>query len=126
LKADNSVAELAQLNWGRINTVQVRHPFSRAQPWLSRWLDMPESDSAGCSGHCVRVLSGDKGASERFVISPGHPDDAIFHMPGGQSGHFLSTHYRDQHPAWVEGRSLPFFAGTSRHSLVLMPTPNPP
>lgn len=126
MKADYGVERLDRLTWGRVNHVTVRHPFGRMLTWLSPVLDMPEHESPGCSGHCVRVLSGDQGASERFVVSPGHHGDGIFHMPGGQSGHPLSPHYRDQQQAWVQGERLPFAAGTGQHRLILRPSrPDP-
>lgn len=126
LKAEYRVERLDQLSWGRVNRVTVRHPFGRIASWLSPVLDMPELGSAGCSGHCVRVLSADKGASERFVISPARPGDGIFHMPGGQSGHPLSPHYRDQQQAWAAGRALPFAAGATRHELIFHPIRDTP
>lgn len=121
LKTEFGVARLDELRWGRVNTVRITHPFSRAVPWLSSWLDMPSAESAGCAGYCVRVLADGKGASERFVISPAHPEDGIFHMPAGQSGHFLSGHYRDQHPAWADGLPLPFETSRVIEHLGLVP-----
>lgn len=121
IKSEHRVAGLNELTWGRVNRVAIRHPFGRILSWLSPVLDMPEYGSPGCSGYCVRVLSGDQGASERFVVSPGRHNDGILHMPGGQSGHPLSPHYRDQHAAWAEGSRLPFAAGPGRHRLILKP-----
>ena len=123
LRADYRVEQLSALTWDRVNDVEVGHPLGKVVPLLSPLLDMPTVGSSGCSSHCVRVLSGAVGASERFVVSPGHHADALFHMPGGQSGHPLSAHYRDQHRAWLEGQPLPFDAGTAEHRLTLVPAP---
>jgi len=117
LKEKYAVASLAELAWGKINRVAIRHPFSKNAPALSWLLDMPAVESAGCAGFCVRVASGGHGATERMVISPNHPDDGILHMPGGQSGHPLSRHYRDQQPAWQEGMALAFQPGLARAEL---------
>lgn len=125
LRTANGVESLDTLTWGQINLVNVRHPFGKTLPWLSPWVDMPQIESPGCTSHCVRVLSGEQGASERFVVSPGHHREGILHMPGGQSGHPLSPHYRDQHEAWVEGQSLPFAAGPAEHTLTFMPADAP-
>ncbi len=122
LQADYGIARLDRLTWGRVNHVTVRHPFGKLLTWLSPVLDMPEHESPGCSGYCVRVLSADQGASERFVVSPAHPEDGIFHMPAGQSGHPLSPHYRDQQQAWVNGDRLPFGAAAAKHRLLLEPS----
>ncbi|MBX3301073.1 MAG: penicillin acylase family protein [Nitrospira sp.] len=109
-----------QLTWGQMNRVVIRHPLSGVIPGLSPLLDMPEIESPGC-GSCVRVMSKKVAASERLVISPGHPEDALWHMPGGQSGHPLSLHYRDQQQAWSMGKALPFEGSSSRHALTLVP-----
>jgi penicillin amidase len=121
LLADHAIERVDELTWGRVNEIHVRHPFGRLVAPLSPFVDMPAFGSAGCSGYCVRILSGEHGASERFVISPNHPADGLFHMPGGQSGHPLSAHYRDQHRAWVDGTPLPFEAGAAEHRLALVP-----
>ena len=121
LRADYRIDRVDELAWGRVNEIHVRHPFGRLVSLLSPLVDMPAVGSAGCAGYCVRILSGEHGASERFVISPSYPSDGLFHMPGGQSGHLLSAHYRDQHRAWVEGTPLPFEAGAAEHSLTLVP-----
>ena len=63
------------------------------------------------------------GASERMIIAPGHEDEAIMHMPTGQSGHPLSPFYANSHEAWVEGRPTPFLPGEALHTLRLIPPP---
>ena len=69
-----------------------------------------------------RVQAPEHGASERFVVSPGREESGIFHMPGGQSGHPLSPHYRDGHQAWEAGRPTPFLPGpTAVARLTLRP-----
>ncbi len=109
-----------QLTWGKMNHAHVQHPLSGALPGFSLLLDMPESEAPGCED-CVRVMSGNVSASERLVVSPGLPEQGILHMPGGQSGHPLSPHYRDQYRAWRDGTALPFAGSESRHTLTLVP-----
>jgi penicillin amidase len=121
LKAEYPHERLEDLAWRQVNVVHVRHPFGRLVSWLSPVLDMPAAGLAGCSGYCVRILSGDLGASERFVVSPGHHADGLFHMPGGQSGHPLSSHYRDEHQAWADGWALPFGITAVEDTLTLLP-----
>ncbi|MDD5034358.1 MAG: penicillin acylase family protein [Methylococcaceae bacterium] len=109
-----------RLVWGEVNRVAIAHPFSSALPWLKAWLDMPAEPVSGCP-ECVRAYSASHGASERLVVSPGHESGGFLHMPGGQSGHPLSPHYRSQHGAWVEGKVLPFATGRPFHRLELLP-----
>jgi penicillin amidase len=111
---------LMELNWGRLNKVKQAHPFSKALPVLSDLLDMPGEALPGCA-FCVRAAGPDFGASERLVVSPGHFEDAILHMPGGQSGQPLSPYYRDQQNYWLKGLPLPLTAGKPEHLLLLRP-----
>ncbi len=108
------------LTWGTANRAAIAHPFSAALPMLSELLNMPAEPLPGCP-YCVRLSMPDSGASERLVVAPGRESDGILHMPGGQSGHPLSSHYRDQHRAWVEGAALPLKAGRSVFRLEFVP-----
>jgi len=110
----------ARATWGQRNRVAVRHPLSPGIPLVGRWLDIEEQALPGDS-HMPRFQSTGAGASERLVVSPGHEEDGLFHMPGGQSGHFLSEYYRKGHNAWASGKPTPFLPGPPRHTLTLAP-----
>jgi penicillin amidase len=105
--------------WGRYNIAHIQHPFSRFLPGLlARFLDLPADPLPG-DEDMPRVHTVQYGASERFAVSPGHEDEGIFEMPGGQSGHPLSPFYRAGHEAWVHGEPTPFLPGKTEHTLVL-------
>ncbi len=120
LVGKDSNDSLEAFTWGAHNFVLLRHPLSRAVPLLGSWLDVPAGPLPGDS-NMPRVQDADFGASERFVVSPGREDEAIFHMPGGQSGHFSSPFYKAGHDAWVEGRPGAFLPGVAKHNLTLAP-----
>lgn len=120
IKKESEKVRLDQLEWGRVNKIQVQHPFSKVADYLKPLLDMPEISGA-CNAFCLKVLYGIHGASERLVVSPNHPEDGILHLPGGQSGHPLSSHYRDQEKFWADGTPLPFLPGKASHQLHLVP-----
>ncbi len=111
---------LVEAAWGERNRARIRHPLSGALPLVGRWLDMPADPLPGDS-YMPRVQGPSFGASQRMVVSPGREADGYFHMPGGQSGHPMSPHYRDAHAAWVEGQPTPFLAGPVVHQLELVP-----
>jgi penicillin amidase len=106
--------------WGERNTVTIQHPISLAVPQLAGWLDLPSIELPG-DNLMPRVQSPRFGASERFAVSPGREEDGYFHMPGGQSGHPLSPHYRAGHEAWIEGLPTPFLPGERVTMLTLVP-----
>ena len=113
---------LGEQTWGDRNTLAMRHPLSRAVPALSRWLDMPYQPLPGDS-KMPRVQSPGFGASQRMAVSPGHENEAYFHMPGGQSGHPLSPYFSAGHDDWVEGSRTPLLPGPGEHKLLLVPPP---
>ncbi len=106
--------------WGERNTLSMRHPLSRALPALSPLLDMPAVELPG-DDYSPRAQQPSLGASQRLVVSPGREQDGIFHMPGGQSGHFLSPYYRAGHEAWVTGEPSALLPGAAEHRLTLEP-----
>ena len=110
---------LTEMTWGHLNRVRMEHPLSGVLPGLGYMLNMPDEPASGC-GQCIRVMQDGLGASQRLVVSPGHQDEGIHHMPGGQSGHPFSPHYRDQQSYWSHGMPLPFLAGTPVHTLTLV------
>ena len=111
----------ANFTWGRSNVLKMQHPFGRFLPGLiARLLNMPALPMAG-DGNMPLVANPGHGASQRLVVAPGHEADAIFHMPGGQSGNPLSTFYRAGHDAWVKGEPTPLLPGPVQHTLTLVP-----
>jgi len=110
--------QLERCTWGARNPVHIQHPLSRALPFLSGLLDMPEVQLPG-DHDMPRVQDGPHGASERFAVSPGHEDQGYIHIPGGQSGHPLSPYYRAGFMDWARGTPTPFLPGDSQHRLTL-------
>jgi penicillin amidase len=68
-----------------------------------------------------RIQTPTFGASMRMIVAPGHEETAIFHMPGGQSGHPLSPFFLAGHNAWARGEPTPFLPGGAVHHLSLEP-----
>jgi penicillin G amidase len=116
-----SCPQLTRCTWGARNTVGIRHPLSRALPWLAALLDMPTLELPG-DHDMPRVQDGTSfGASERFAVSPGHEQQGYLDIPGGQSGHPLSPYYRAGFSEWARGLALPFLPGPTEHTLTLTP-----
>jgi penicillin amidase len=115
-----SCPQLPRCTWGAHNTARIRHPLSRALPWLAAYLDMATVELPG-DHDMPRVQDGAFGASERFAVSPGHESEGYLHLPGGQSGHPLSPYYRAGFMQWARGEPLPFLPGPTEHTLTLTP-----
>lgn len=115
-----STPSIDAYTWGARNTVRLEHALARAVPGLARWLALPPRELPGDS-YMPRVQHPGHGASERMVVSPGNEGQALFHMPGGQSGHPLSPYFSAGHRDWEEGRSTPMLPGPTVHRLRLLP-----
>lgn len=107
--------------WGEQNTAKIQHPLAKAIPALGWFLDMPNDELPGDTGHIVRAQGPAFGASERLSVSPGHEENGLLQMPGGQSGHPLSPFYGAGHSAWVKGEPTPLLPGAVTHLLTLVP-----
>ncbi|MBA3816871.1 MAG: penicillin acylase family protein, partial [Parachlamydiaceae bacterium] len=114
------LAEIKNQIWGNQNRLAMNHPFSSAFPGLGYLLDMPSIPMSG-DYYVPKVVYCNDGASQRMVVSPGNESEGIFHMPGGQSSHFLSSFFRAGHEAWVKGEATPFLPGKPVHKLTFQP-----
>jgi len=110
---------LTKATWGQQNTSTIQHPLSNAVPFIGRWLDMPPIPLPGDS-YMPRIQGKGFGASERMVVSPGHEESGILHMPTSQSGHPWSPYYGLGHDDWVKGNPSPFLPGETKYTLTLI------
>lgn len=127
-RIDHAISELPKgttvdnARWGERNRASIEHPFARLVPawlpWVRGALGAPHDPLPG-DINMPRVQAPSFGASERMIVSPGHEQDGIFEMPGGQSGHPLSPYFLAGHEAWVRGDAVPFLPGEAVHRLVL-------
>jgi len=112
---------LDTLGWGERNRLAMAHPLAQVLPApVRRWLSAPARPMPG-DIHMPRIQGASFGASERFVVSPGHEEHGILEMPGGASGHPLSPFFLAGHTAWTDGAASAFLPGPDAHRLVLLP-----
>jgi penicillin amidase len=108
--------KLADATWGARNTIAIAHPISRAVPLLKSVLGAPPDMVPG-DAHMPRVAGSTFGQSERMTVAPGHEEEGIFNMPGGQSGHPMSPFFLKGHADWVSGTPRPLLPGPAKHTL---------
>lgn len=111
---------LSDLNWGKVNTLVIQHPFSRQIPQLSWLLDMPKVTGFGGRFEPAVQTTG-FGASQRFVVQPGREQFGIMSIPGGQSGNPVSPFYRAGFSDYANHRATPLLPGEITHTLTLEP-----
>jgi penicillin amidase len=99
--------------WRTVHHTVLDHPLARV-PLLGRLLRFAVGPlETGGSNHTVNNSTtlgaappyvSSYGPSLRHVVDFGDPDGAGgFILPGGQAGHSLSAHYRDQTRRWLAG-----------------------
>ncbi len=110
---------LNKATWGQQNTTEIKHPLSKSVPFIGKWLDMPAKALSGDS-YMPKVQGKAFGASERMVVSPGHEEAGIFHMPTSQAGHPWSPYYGKGHKDWEKGLASPFLPGKTKYKLILL------
>ncbi len=110
---------LEEATWGQENAAKINHPLSSAIPIFGQYLNMPTDPLPGDT-FMPRVDGAGFGASERMIVSPGHEESGIFHMPTSQAGHPWSPYFGKGHSDWVEGRPSPFLPGETKYKLTLL------
>ncbi|WP_420935774.1 penicillin acylase family protein [Alteromonas sp. A081] len=103
-------ANMDKLNWGSVNALTVKHPFSAQIPLIGKKLNMTPVNGFGDT-YMPAVQSAEFGASERFFASPGHLDNAILTLPGGQSGHPLSEFFTAGFTDYATQAATPLLPG---------------
>lgn len=111
---------LSVATWGAYTTSRFAHPFASQIPFAARWLSAPAEPQAG-DENMPHVSYPTGGQSERMTVSPGHEENGILNMPGGQSGHPLSPYFLAGHAAWMRGEPTPFLPGPAQHTLIFSP-----
>jgi penicillin amidase len=110
---------LAAASWGARNTADIAHPISMAAPQLRAWLAAPGDRLPG-DANMPRVAGPKFGQSERMTVSPGHEEQGLFNMPGGQGGHPLSPFFLRGHEDWVRGTPAPLLPGAAKYTLTFV------
>lgn len=115
-------------NWpyGAWHVVDIEHPLTNALP---RFLQFAGTGPLPLSGDhtTVKQVGRSFGPSQRFTMDWSNVDGSTENIVTGQSGNYLSPHFKDQWESYYNGRTLalPFtdaaVAAQTRHTLRLQP-----
>lgn len=100
--------------WGRVHTLELRHPLSRASRLLGFYFNRGPVPVPGHNSTVNKMEYDEEdfrvihGPSMRQVTDLGDLDNALAVIPAGQSGLPASPHYDDLRPLWLGGRYHPF------------------
>jgi penicillin amidase len=115
-------SNVARWDYGQSIEVELKHPVMGELPLVGKYFNAGPVSMSG-SSTSVKQISGRLGPSYRMVVDFGNLDGSLANVTLGQSGHFLSPHYKDQFNAYYNGTSFPmqFLKVTPEDTLTVKP-----
>jgi penicillin amidase len=97
--------------WGAAHMATHDHSVLGASPFFAGFVNIRQPSSGGddtllrgmTRGTGEEPLQNQHGAVYRALYDLADPDDSLFVVSTGQSGNFLSPHYRDMAALWLRG-----------------------
>jgi penicillin amidase len=113
---------VSKWRYGRYLQVQIAHPVAHNIPLVGKYFDIGPEPMSG-SSTSVKQTSQKLGPSMRLNADLANWDDSLLNVPIGQSGHILSSHYRDEWDAYYAGKSFPmqFNKVDAKNTLKIVP-----
>lgn len=100
-------------NWGAVNQLRLAHPVLSQLPLVGGYfrIDAPMSGSPTTVKQIAQYSANKLGPSMRLIADLANWDASLANLTIGQSGHRLSSHYKDQWDAYYVGKSFPMEFG---------------
>jgi penicillin amidase len=113
-------------NYGKYNELTIKHPIGGELPLLGPYFNIGPVEMSG-SSTTIKQTTLRLGPSMRFVADLSDWERSLNNITIGESGQFLSRHYKDQWDAYYVGRSFPMQFGKvdAKETLVLVTEPRP-
>jgi penicillin amidase len=103
--------DLTYWQWGRIHKVTFKHLFSASSDAAGMLLDDGPYEIGGDGTTIFNTeysfnapYENKLGPSMRFIYDFANEEYFEYIIPSGQSGHFLSDHYKDMTAKWINGK----------------------
>jgi penicillin amidase len=93
-------------HYGVYLKVLIPHPVAHNVPVVGKYFDVGPVEMSG-SSTSVKQTSLKLGPSMRLNADLSNWDNSMLNIPIGESGHILSSHYRDEWDAYYAGHSFP-------------------
>ncbi|HUS08157.1 MAG TPA: penicillin acylase family protein [Bryobacteraceae bacterium] len=108
-------------DYGQYIELNLRHPIGSLIPVVGPYFNVTELPMSG-SSTTVKQTTKRIGPSMRMVVSTADWENSLQNITLGESGQFLSWHYRDQWNAYYSGRSFPMhFLNVDGSVLTVLP-----
>jgi penicillin amidase len=115
-------SNVAEWDYGQTIELRLVHPVGGQLPLVGRYFNIGPVPMSG-SSTSIKQTAQRLGPSLRMVIDLANLDQSQANIVTGESGHFLSRHYKDQWGAYYGGTSFPmqFDKVDARDTLVVNP-----
>ncbi len=109
-------------DYGKANELTIKHPVGGELPLLEAYFNVGPVEMSG-SSTTIKQTTIRLGPSMRFIADLSDWDRSLNNITIGESGQFLSPHYKDQWEAYYVGRSFPMQFGKveAKQTLVIEP-----
>jgi penicillin amidase len=97
---------IAKWHYGLYLQVQITHPVGHNIPLVGKYFDIGPVPMSG-SSTSIKQTSKKLGPSMRLNADLSDWENSLLNLPIGQSGHFLSSNYKDEWDAYYSGKSFP-------------------
>ncbi len=97
---------ISKWRYGTYLEVRINHPVGNSLPVVGKYFDVGPEPMSG-SSTSVKQTSKKLGPSMRLNADLSNWDNSLLNLPIGQSGHILSSHYKDEWDAYYNGKSFP-------------------
>jgi penicillin amidase len=104
MELESHRAEPSAWEWGTFSQLRIFHPLGQ-HGFLRRQLSIGPLGISG-SLFSVKQVTPTFAPSMRYVADLGNFDNSLMNITVGESGQYLSPHYRDQFPSWYEGKGI--------------------
>jgi penicillin amidase len=115
--------KMEEWRWGKVMETTFANPIGGSIPGLRRIFNLGPFEQPG-TAYTVKQTTHTLGPSMRLVVDFGDLEKTTLTTTTGESGHPLSSHYRDQFPKWKAGEGVPLSFAVSapgRDKLTLEP-----
>ena len=93
-------------NYGAFNELEIKQPVGSEIPLIGKYFNIGPVPMSG-SSTTVKQTTRRMGPSMRFVADLSSWDQSLNNITVGESGQFLSWHYKDEWDAYYAGHSFP-------------------
>ncbi len=100
--------DITDWQWGKLHKVTLRHLFGQENGFVGNIFNIGSFEVSGdgttlfnSEYSFTKPYDNNLGQSMRFIFDFANPNELLYSMPSGQSGHFMSEYYSDMTSKWI-------------------------